>query len=92
MTMMCNREQMMCLAAFTALVAFSGVARAQEARSEELSQPMTCAQATAFAWFKQQLALPDVAEPIAPPVECERMYVADRDLPSGDREVTEESR
>jgi hypothetical protein len=78
MTML-NREHLMCLAAFTVLVAFSGVSRADDTESsEELAQPMTCAQATAFAWFKQQLALPDGAgeETASVPAECGRIYVA----------------
>jgi hypothetical protein len=90
---MSNREHLICLAAVTALVAFSGVARADdESRSEELAKPMTCAQATAFAWFKHQMEIPDIDNPIAAPVECERTNVANREEPSGDREAYEESK
>ena len=89
---MSNREHLICLAAVTALVAFSGVARAEEDRSEELAQPMTCAQATAFAWFKHQMELPDVDNPIETPVECQRTYVAGGEAPKGDREANEESK
>ena len=87
-----NREHLMCLAACTVLAAFSGVSRADDTqRSEELAQPMTCAQATAFAWFKQQLALPDGAgeDTLSAPVECERIQVANGGTPAGDREVIE---
>ena len=89
---MSNREHLMCLAAMTALVAFSGIARAEEARSEELAQPMTCAQATAFAWFKHQLELPDIDNPVETPAECQRTHVATGEAAQGDREVVEESK
>ena len=91
---MSNRKHLMCLAAMTALVAFSGATRAEEARPEEFSQPMTCAQATAFAWFKHQMEIPDVPlETTLPvPAECERLNVANREAPRGDREVSEESK
>ena len=98
---MSNREHMLCLAAATALVAFSGVARADDysipnteqfARTEE-AQPMTCAQATAFAWFLRQLELPDGGNggAIPTPAECERTHVA-TGAAQGDREVYEESK
>ena len=100
---MSNREHLICLAAFTALVAFSGIARADDysipdtarfARSEAGERPMTCAQATAFAWFKHQMELSDGGnENIVPaPAECDRTYVAHSEVPLGDREVIEESK
>ena len=98
---MSNRQHLMCLAAFTALVAFSGIARADDsstadaagfARSEAGGQPMTCAQATAFAWFKHQMELPDFDNPIETPAECTRTYVANDATAQGDREVVEESK
>jgi hypothetical protein len=98
---MSNREHLLALAAATALVAFSSVARADDyslpntdrfARSEELAQPMTCAQATAFAWFKHQMELSDGGSEntVGAPVECERTNVAA--APQGDRDVYEESK
>jgi hypothetical protein len=100
---MSKREHLICLAAATALVAFSGVARADDysipnteqfGRSEAQSQPMTCAQATAFAWFKHQMEISDGGHEntVAAPVECERTYVARSEAPQGDREVLEESK
>jgi hypothetical protein len=94
-----NREHLLSLAALTALVAFSGVARADDyslpntdqfARLETGSQPMTCAQANAFAWFRHQMELSDGGSEsaVSAPVECERTYVAAQ----GDREVYEESK
>ena len=86
---MSNRDHLLCLAALTALVAFSGISRADDfpfsnesiALSDQVSEPMTCAQATAFAWFKHQLTLSDGGDerPLETPVECQRTYVADRD-------------
>ena len=95
---MSNREHLICLTAFTALVAFSGVSRADDyalpntdrfERPAELSQ-QTGAQAKAFAWFRHQMGLSDGGQEntMPAPVECERTYVAE----SGDREVTEESK
>jgi len=96
---MSNREHLMCLAAFSALVALSGLARADDyslpdtsrfALSQEQVQPMTCAQAQAFAWFKHQMELSDGSgEDLAPaPAECERTTVAKAE-PRGDREVND---
>jgi hypothetical protein len=81
---MTNRDHLICLAAATALVAFSGIARADEysmnetARSEIQGAPMTCAQARAFAWFKHQLELGEGVSDnaIDEPAECQREYVA----------------
>jgi hypothetical protein len=84
---MSNREHLICLAALTALVTFSGVARADDysipntdrfERPEAQSQPVTCAQAQAFAWFKHQMALSDgdVDLDDAAPIECERTRLA----------------
>jgi hypothetical protein len=100
---MSNREHLICLAAVTALVAFSGVARADDysipntdqfARSEASPQPMTCAQATAFAWFRHQMELSDGGHDntVPAPLECERTYVARGEASQGDREVIEESK
>ena len=98
---MSNREHLICLAALTALVTFSGITRADDAsifdtssvaRSEAGEQPMTCAQATAFAWFKRQMELPDFDNPVETPVECTRTYVANGQAAQGDREVFEESK
>jgi len=97
---MSNREHLICLAAFTALVAFSGVSRADDYalpnpdrfdRPAELSQP-TCAQAQAFAWFRHQMEISDGSSEntVAEPVECQRTYVAATQ--AGDREVIEESK
>ena len=85
-----NRNHLLPLAALTALVAFSGISRADDfplsndgiALSEQISEPMTCAQATAFAWFKHQMTLSDGGDerPLETPAECQRTYVADRDV------------
>ena len=99
---MSNREHLMCLAAFSAIVALSGVARADDysipdtsrfARSEEPAQPMTCAQAQAFAWFKHQMELSDGGQDgdVALPTECERTNLAKAE-PRGDREVNDEGK
>jgi len=78
-----NREHLLSLAALTALVTFSQIARADEhafnaGRFErpEVQSQQTCAQALASAWFMHQLQLPDVDNPIETPVECERSNVA----------------
>jgi len=77
-------KQLFCFTAVAALAAASQVARADEyamntVRYEAEVQPMTCAQATAFAWFKHQLELTDgyVNDTfVDTPAECERTYVA----------------
>jgi len=95
---MSKREHLICLAAFTALVSFSAVSRADDYalpntdrfdRPAELSQP-TCAQARAFAWFLHQMEISDGGHEntVPAPAECERTNVAE----AGDREVTEESK
>ncbi len=75
-----NREHLLSLAALTALVTFSQVARADEysmnAGRFERPEAQTCAQALASAWFMHQVQLPDVDNPIETPVECERNNVA----------------
>ena len=79
-----NREHLLSLAALTALVTFSQLARADEyamnesARFErpEVQTPQTCAQAQASAWFVRQMALPDFDLPVVTPAECERSNVA----------------
>jgi hypothetical protein len=50
----------------------------QFARYEADAQPMTCSQATAFAWFKHQLELTDGSNDstVDTPAECERTYLA----------------
>ena len=88
-----NREQMLCLAAFAALTTFANAARADGyLPADEPFQPaaMTCAQATANAWFIRQMELSDGdVDPAYPtPAECQRTLVAN--LPQGDREVIEE--
>jgi hypothetical protein len=91
-----NRATLLCLTAATALVAFSGASRADDynlpntdrfERPAELSQPMTCAQAQALAWFLHQMEISDGGSEntVSAPVECERTYVAE----AGDREVIE---
>jgi hypothetical protein len=99
-----NRETLLCLATATALVAFSGASRADDysqpnteqfARLEAGSQPMTCAQANAFAWFRHEMDLSDGGRDnsVAAPGECERTYVAAKgEVSQGDREVYEESK
>src|SRR4029077_6579507 len=84
-------KQLFCMTAVAALAAASQVVRADDysqpdtsqfVRYEAEAQPMTCAQASAFAWFKHQLELPDVDNAVAVPAECERTYLAkssDRD-------------
>ena len=77
-------KQLFCFTAVAALAAASQVARADEyamntERYEAEAQPMTCAQATAFAWFKHQLELTDgyVNDTfVDTPAECERTNVA----------------
>jgi len=75
-----NREHLLSLAALTALVTFSQVARADEysmnAGRFERPEAQTCAQALATAWFVRQLALQDFVLPVVTPVECERSNVA----------------
>ena len=81
-----NREHLICLAALTALVSFSGVARADGVatgfnrieKAEVQSAPVTCAQATAFAWFKHQMELTDGVQDygVETPIECERTNLA----------------
>lgn len=81
-----TREHLLCLAALTALVSFSNVARADDYsipntdrfERPEAAQPVTCAQAQAFAWFKHQMELSDggVDNVIDTPVECQRTNLA----------------
>jgi hypothetical protein len=84
---MSNREHLICLAALTALVSFSGLARADDysipdtdrfERPEVQAQPATCAQAQAFAWFRHQMELSDGGHDntVPYPAECERINVA----------------
>ena len=77
-------KQLFCFTAVAALAAASQVVRADEyamntVRYEAEAQPMTCAQATAFAWFKHQLELSDGNASdtfVDTPAECERTYIA----------------
>ena len=81
---MTNREHLLSLAVATALVAFSGVAKADdyaqqnaESAGTEDSAPVTCAQARADAWFMHELALSDGStDTAAQPAECSRDLVA----------------
>ena len=81
-----NREHLIALATLTALVTFSGIARADDyslpntdrfERSEVQTQA-TCAQAQAFAWFRHQMELSDGGNDntVPYPVECERTNIA----------------
>lgn len=98
---MSNREHLICMAALTALVSFSGVARADDysipntdrfERAEAQAQPTTCAQALAFAWFRHQMELSDGGNDGAAPdaAECERINVAAQS--ESDAGVYEESK
>jgi hypothetical protein len=80
-------KQLFCMTALAALAVSSQGVRADEyvmpdaqqfARYEADAQPMTCAQATAFAWFKQQLELTDgnTNAAVDTPLECGRTYLA----------------
>jgi hypothetical protein len=82
-----NRIQTLCYAAFISLAALTGAARADDyslpvvdIRFEERApQPVTCAQATQFAWFKRQMELSDgyaQDNDIPVPAECQREVVA----------------
>ena len=84
-------KQLFCMTAVAALAVASQVVRADDysqpdtsqfARYEADAQPMTCSQATAFAWFKHQMTLSDGGDerPLETPAECQRTYVADRDV------------
>ena len=92
-----NREHLLSLAALTALVSFSQIARAGDEHSfnadrferPEVQTQQTCAQAQASAWFVRQLALPDFDIPVVTPVECERSNVA---TASTDADAYEESK
>ena len=94
-----NREHLMCLAALTALVSFSGIARADDYsipntdrfERPEVQAQQTCAQALAFAWFRHQMELSDGGHEntIPYPAECERVNVAKSEP---DRGTYEESK
>lgn len=96
---MTNREHLISLAAITALVAFSNIARADgfetglnRIEGEVQSAPATCAQATAFAWFRHQMELTDGVQDygVDTPIECERTNVAAKS--EDDAGVYEESK
>lgn len=90
-------KQLFCMTALAALAVSSQGVRADEyvmpdaqqfARYEADAQPMTCSQATAFAWFKHQLELTDGSNDstVATPAECERTYLAkSSDSDDGDK-------
>jgi hypothetical protein len=90
-------KQLFCMTAVAALAVASQVVRADDysqpdtsqfARYEADAQPMTCSQATAFAWFKHQLELTDGSNgsTVDTPVECERTYLAESaDSDDGDK-------
>jgi len=90
-------KQLFCMTAVAALAVASQVVRADDysqpdtsqfARYEADAQPMTCAQATAFAWFKRQLELTDgnTDPAVDTQVECERTYLAESpDSDDGDK-------
>ena len=80
-------KQLFCMTALAALAVSSQGVRADEyafnnvepaAYSEAEAQPMTCEQATAYAWFKRQMELTDGDTDSTAPVsvECGRTYVA----------------
>jgi len=80
-------KHLFCMTALAALAVSSPGVRADEyvmpdsqqlARYEADAQPMTCAQATAFAWFKHQMELTDGYQDngVPYPVECERTNIA----------------
>jgi hypothetical protein len=81
-----NREHLMALATLTALVAFSGITRADDYslpntdrfERPEVQSQASCAQAQAFAWFRHQMELSDGGHDntVASPSECERTYIA----------------
>jgi hypothetical protein len=90
-------KQLFCMTAVAALAVASQVVRADDysqpdtsqfARYEADAQPMTCSQATAFAWFKHQHELTDGSNDstVATPAECERTYLAkSSDSDDGDK-------
>jgi hypothetical protein len=81
-----NREHLIALATLTALVTFSGIARADDYslpntdrfERPEVQSQQTCAEAVAFAWFRHQMELSDGGNDnnVASPAECERINVA----------------
>jgi len=81
-----NRAHLTALAALTALVTFSQVARADDYslpntdrfERPEVQTQQTCAQALAFAWFRHQMELSDGGnvDNVASPAECDRINVA----------------
>ena len=100
---MTNREHLLSLAVATALVAFSGAAKADDyaqpntdqfARSEERAEPMTCAQARAYAWFVHELERTDGGGDSAAqqPAECSRDFIAKTGDDASDPAVYEESK
>ena len=82
-----NREHLLSLTALAVVAALTQPARAEDyasnnaeplALSQAEAQPMTCAQATAFAWFKRQMELTDGDTDVTVPVpaECQPTYLA----------------
>lgn len=94
-----NRGHLIALVALTALVTFSGIARADDYsypntdrfERPEVSGPQTCAQAQSFAWFRHQMELSDGGNDntVDSPIECERTNVARAEADAG---VYEESK
>ena len=70
---MLNRTHLLSLAAFTVLVAVSGIARADDESSNVAAQPQTCEEAVKAAWFARQLELTDgpVSPEASAPAECQ---------------------
>jgi hypothetical protein len=100
---MTNREHLLSLAVATALVAFQGAAKADDysqpntdqfARSEERAEPMTCAQARAYAWFVHELEISDGGpdNALAQPSECSSDFVATTGADATDPAAYEESK
>jgi hypothetical protein len=91
--MQMNREHLIALATLTALVTFSGIARADDYslpntdrfERPEVQSTQTCAQAVAFAWFRHQMELSDGGQEnsVASPAECERINFAKAEPDAG---------
>jgi hypothetical protein len=78
-----NKKQMLFSAAFVALAALSGVSRADDVSTSEGSEgsanvPMTCTQASQYAWFMHELEQSDgsYSNTVDQPVECQRELIA----------------
>lgn len=99
---MSNREHLLSLAVATALVAFTGAARADgflqplaepAGHSEERAEPVTCAQARADAWFMHELERSDGdAYAAAQPGDCQADVVSTAVSDDADASAYEESK